>query len=569
MRPVDWSVVGLAGDPVPGDPMVVRSGGQRYVEIADTLARCAATLRGLEAGASQSQAVTALLETKDGLVDEAVRSEHRYREAGQALIEYAVALDQAQNDSEQALAAARLAQEDAARAEQLAEHYAQLTQGEAASDTATAGYARRQADYLAQARNAREQLAQWVGQVAQAVALRNQAAEIARARIEAAVGADGLNDGWWEDWGSKITRLVTLVAEFVSTITGLLALVVAVIPVVGPLLAAGLLTVSALTGIVAAGGNITLALAGEQSWTEAIVSVAFAGLGCVGLGGLRGMGTSLRGFGRLRGAWRNANGLRGLGGAKGLLRLTKTNAVNNLKGAADGLRGGAQRWRQRFRAKTGARGQRGKGPITAKEYRSTRPNTGHGRHAANQQPCWNDAVNHKRDADDSLFLLDDPHAPYGRTENGVRISRSEWERANIYRNSRGEATVPWPPNDGYVPGTERIYHDLTDFVADHGIYFDRIGYPGGKFLAVAPDGKPIPFSMRAMDPRCAVLPHYSYRLNVDALPPGWSIKVGEIAPALGGSGGGMQLQIIDSQNKLQGVDEVVKRGVLEAWQALS
>ncbi|OKL50884.1 hypothetical protein [Buchananella hordeovulneris] len=99
MRPVDWSVVGFSGDPVAGDPVVVRDGGRRYVGVAERLGRCAQVLRGLEAGASQSESVAGLVEVKDGLVDEAMRAEGRYRAAGAALEAYAVVLDRVQVES--------------------------------------------------------------------------------------------------------------------------------------------------------------------------------------------------------------------------------------------------------------------------------------------------------------------------------------------------------------------------------------------------------------------------------------------------------------------------------------
>jgi len=48
-----------------------------------------------------------------------------------------------------------------------------------------------------------------------------------------------------------------------------------------------LLAIAAIAGVVAAVANIALAATGEKSWTEAIISIVFAALGCVGLGGLR------------------------------------------------------------------------------------------------------------------------------------------------------------------------------------------------------------------------------------------------------------------------------------------
>ena len=54
------------------------------------------------------------------------------------------------------------------------------------------------------------------------------------------------------------------------------------------------LPISAIAGIIAAVANTVLAATGEQSWGHAIVSIAFAALGCIGLGGLRGVVGALK-----------------------------------------------------------------------------------------------------------------------------------------------------------------------------------------------------------------------------------------------------------------------------------
>jgi hypothetical protein len=40
-RSSGWRVLGLGGDPVPGDPVVVCEGGERYLRVADAIARTA------------------------------------------------------------------------------------------------------------------------------------------------------------------------------------------------------------------------------------------------------------------------------------------------------------------------------------------------------------------------------------------------------------------------------------------------------------------------------------------------------------------------------------------------
>ena len=51
-HPADRSPLGLVSDPPPGDPVVVRDGGQHYWRVAQALAGAAATLRALNDGVS-------------------------------------------------------------------------------------------------------------------------------------------------------------------------------------------------------------------------------------------------------------------------------------------------------------------------------------------------------------------------------------------------------------------------------------------------------------------------------------------------------------------------------------
>lgn len=221
-------------------------------------------------------------------------AEGRYREAGGALEEYAGALDRAQSDSLNALAAAKSAQADAMEARARAE--------------------------------------------------RDIAAERAIEIINGACG-DGLADSWWDDWGRAITQWIAKICEIVSGIAGVLALLVSWVPIVGQALAAFLGALSAVTGVIAALANTVLAMAGEQTWLDAVISVGFAALGCVGLGGLRGVAASARAMAGARGAWAAAGGLRGVGGLRGLASGYRAGAAASLKGAARSLRSAAHNLR--------------------------------------------------------------------------------------------------------------------------------------------------------------------------------------------------------------------------------
>ena len=293
----------------------------------------------------------------------------RYREAGGALEEYAGALDRAQSDSLNALAAAKSAQADAMDRAQSDSLNALATAKSAQADAMEArtraermrasaeeypadgdgGDDRARYMRLAGAADADEAAAQ--GRVAaqkeiidRAVSERDIAAERAIEIINGACG-DGLADSWWDDWGRAITQWIAKICEIISGIAGVLALLVSWVPIVGQALAAFLGALSAVTGVIAALANTVLAMAGEQTWLDAVISVGFAALGCVGLGGLRGVAASTRAMAGARGAWAAAGGLRGVGGLRGLASGYRAGAAASLKGAVHSLRSAAHNLR--------------------------------------------------------------------------------------------------------------------------------------------------------------------------------------------------------------------------------
>ena len=307
--------------------MVVRAGGTDYVGVADAIKKCADSLRALDAGGSRgSESVEALLEARDDILSKVEVAEGRYRSAGQALVEYAGALERAQTDSLNALVAARSAQQDVdeavARAGRMRESAGECPgQGDGADDRARYERAATTADGDAEAARGRVRAQRQV--VLNAMGERDTAAVKAMNAIDGA-GDDGLGDSWWDDWGSKVASWVAAVCDMISAITGLLGLLVCWIPVIGQALAGVLFAVSAISGIVAAIAHVALAVSGEESWTGALLSVAFAALGCLGLGGMRGTMAGVRSsFANLcalgeKGHEGLVGGIKALGGLRGM-----------------------------------------------------------------------------------------------------------------------------------------------------------------------------------------------------------------------------------------------------------
>lgn len=280
----DWSVLNLGADPVPGDPAIVHSGGQQYVEVADAIGRSVERLRALDAGGSHvSEAVDALMDNARTVADSIARAEGRYRETGEALLEYAPVLMSAQETTLEAWSLASSARSEAADAERSRTYYLSLA-GESLDPEQAIQYEDLATAAEEEAAVAAGRLSQAIAQTESAVTTRDQAAERAMGRIQEYIGGDGLNDSWWDNWGSDLLAAITDIAGWVATIAGVLALAVSWIPVVGQVLAAGLLVVAGVAAVVNAIGNTVLAVSGERTWAEAGMSILGAALSVVGLG---------------------------------------------------------------------------------------------------------------------------------------------------------------------------------------------------------------------------------------------------------------------------------------------
>ncbi|WP_253836127.1 polymorphic toxin-type HINT domain-containing protein [Promicromonospora thailandica] len=283
-RPSDWSPVGLDADPTPGDPVLVLAGGQEYREVARSIDNAAGAMSRLDVAGTVSKAVDALMGAKEDTISDIRKAHSRYVAAGDALVGYAGALERVQGETLAALDRARDAQDQAHSASGSRERWQELA--DSARDEA------QKQEYESKARQAGDDADQAAGVIAgarstieSAVSDRDRAAGAAMDRIEEITSSDDLNDGWWDDWGSKLVAAIADIADMISTIAGILAIVVAFIPVVGQALAGVLIVIAAVAAIVSAVANITLAATGERSWAEAGIAIAGAALSLIGLGG--------------------------------------------------------------------------------------------------------------------------------------------------------------------------------------------------------------------------------------------------------------------------------------------
>ncbi|WP_167305437.1 TNT domain-containing protein [Mycolicibacterium neoaurum] len=155
----------------------------------------------------------------------------------------------------------------------------------------------------------------------------------------------------------------------------------------------------------------------------------------------------------------------------------------------------------------------------------------------------------------------DPPAPIPATERFPDASpygdltKEEFEHQ--YVDDSGELIYPDEndPSKPYaIPGTIR---DLTpdDIKNLDGTILDRVGHPGGKWLA--PEGAD--YGERALPPSSLEKDYYRYRVNADnPLPPGWTIEESRVAPWFGQPGGGLQYRIVAPKGERPNILELLE-----------
>ena len=280
-RPYSWYPLATT-DPVPGDPDLVRAAGAHYGAVAAAIGSAAKQLRTLTAhDGTVSEAVAAIQESSRTVADEITTAQGRYQAVGDALVAYAQGLAQAQTDSALALQAAQSAQ-----------HAVDDASASVARAASTLGVTLDPEERVGYQRSLDGAHADWdAGDVSLARARqdlelatqrRDRAARTAITSIEGTTQSDDLNDGWWENWGSKVAHAVSVIAGAISAIAGIAALFLAWVPVVGELLAA----ISLIALAVATIADIALLIGGDGSWTA--VGLDLLGFATFGAGRIAG-----------------------------------------------------------------------------------------------------------------------------------------------------------------------------------------------------------------------------------------------------------------------------------------
>jgi len=164
-------------------------------------------------------------------------------------------------------------------------------------------------------------------------------------------------------------------------------------------------------------------------------------------------------------------------------------------------------------------------------------------------------------------LWQNPGAPYGHGPHGAPYTEQEYAERFHKLGPNGEHWVAWPPNQGALPDTKVDYSDAKQYVNEFGARIDRSGKPSGNFMAYlsrTENGTSAPYSYEAR----AI--HYdslyentpTYTLIPGKLPPGWTIRVMDTAPAVGQPGRSVSLVFLDDTGAERSVTDLLTAQVL-------
>jgi hypothetical protein len=157
---------------------------------------------------------------------------------------------------------------------------------------------------------------------------------------------------------------------------------------------------------------------------------------------------------------------------------------------------------------------------------------------------------------DVASLIKDSEAPFGRDPQGHVYTQEQYEERFNKVGPAGQRWYNYASDDGALSGSKVAFNDLEQYRKFYGEQLDRIGGEDGRYLAVMEDGKAAPWEYRSLHVDSLEKGYHAY--VIDRLPDGWKIVVSEIEPAVGQSGGALQVLILDDAGDALTLRELTK-----------
>jgi hypothetical protein len=287
-RPADWTPLGLAADPVPGDPERISQQAAHLSRVARTISDEVAALRKIAAGgadaALKGQYADQIHSSASELAGQLEKVEGRYREVSSAMSQWVPDLEHAQSQSITALN----------QAEGPYQRIAYATKPPTVTNP-TPAQQQEARDYTTSMTRAQDELDAAKALLARAVSFRDQQASHCAAVINKAID-DGVKDSWWDhfkEWVSRNAWWLKDLATALEVIATLVAIAALIFTGIGILVLIGFAVTAAALLV-----RTLLAATGSGSWLDVAVD-AFAlltfGLGKFATTAMRGTVAATRG----------------------------------------------------------------------------------------------------------------------------------------------------------------------------------------------------------------------------------------------------------------------------------
>ncbi|EJR97472.1 glycohydrolase toxin TNT-related protein [Bacillus mycoides] len=135
---------------------------------------------------------------------------------------------------------------------------------------------------------------------------------------------------------------------------------------------------------------------------------------------------------------------------------------------------------------------------------------------------------------------------YPPSEELYKKYEDVYKNPKYYDQETGE--IHWPPNDGFVSGTQKVE------ILHPGTNLDRYGNPAGSFLAPESDS----FPSRALAPHSEQAPYYVYEVIAD-----FEVTSGKIAPWFDQPGGGTQIIKYKPNGRTYSIEELIELEIIK------
>jgi hypothetical protein len=262
--------------PLEGEPTLLQAKAEHYGEIANAIIRSVSTLKRIKDSSDMtSKAISAVREKSGDVAEDIDKARDRYAGTAAALVTYSHKLKAAQDAANTAIAhikdredSLRTAQHTAAKAKSAADTAAD-------ADKATADKAAHDADHTATTAGTQLDAAQ--DEWRSALHDKNTAADAAiKAIVEVVDGkkSHDLNDGWWDNWGSKLLSVLKVICD----VAGILSIFLAWVPILGQVL----LILAAVGAVIELIESVVKAVNGDGSWGDVIWAAGGAVLSIFG-----------------------------------------------------------------------------------------------------------------------------------------------------------------------------------------------------------------------------------------------------------------------------------------------